>query len=61
MSNNLTPGAHVVDVRTGDFATVVLIDYNDDPGADGYGIVVEYDDEPGIPVSTGSDYFRTAA
>jgi hypothetical protein len=49
-------GDRVVDTRYDSSATV-LADVFGPRGSDGQGIVVEYDDEPGVPVSTGTDYF----
>lgn len=50
-------GDRVIDHRYGVWATVVAIDYAAPRGVDGYGIVVEYDDDPDSWVSTGTDYF----
>lgn len=52
-------GDRVIDYRTNDKATV-LYDVTGPRGGDGYGVIVEYDDEPGTSVSTGTDYFRLA-
>lgn len=53
-------GDRVRDTRHNVTATVMQDVYDDGegPGGDGYGVVVEYDDEPGTAVSTGTDYFE---
>lgn len=53
-------GERVVDTRHAVAATVLqdVYDDGDGPSGDGYGVVVEYDDEPGTAVSTGTDYFE---
>ena len=59
-TDHVQPSDRVVDTRTSTPATVVDTHYIGRRGSDGYGIVVEYDDEPGVPVSTGTDYFTRA-
>ena len=49
-------GGVVRDTRYAATATLYRIDYSH-RGADGYGVVVIYDDEPDALVSTGSDYY----
>lgn len=54
---NFGEGDRVVDVRYGTSAVVKHLDRSQ-RGSDGYGVVLAYDDEPDMPVATGSDYFR---
>lgn len=53
-------GTRVRDTRDSAMATVLqdVYDAGEGPGGDGWGVVVEYDDEPGTAVSTGTDYFE---
>lgn len=51
-------GDRVRDVRYGVEATVLADVDTTHRGRDGHGIAVEYDDEPGVPVATGTDYFE---
>lgn len=53
-------GDRVIDHRYGVAATVIYTDYDGPKGCDGYGIVVEYDDDTDSYVSTGTDYFIPA-
>lgn len=52
-------GTVVVDNRCGVTAKVIDVNYDGLRGSDGYGVVVEYSDDPESWVSTGTDYFDT--